>query len=34
MKALRASHGEVRNRSKLQPAKAAFLPVHRKFGGA
>jgi long-chain acyl-CoA synthetase len=33
LKALMASHGELRNRSSLNLGKLLFWPVHRKFGG-
>jgi long-chain acyl-CoA synthetase len=33
IKALMASHGELRNRSSLNLGKLLFWPVHRKFGG-
>ena len=33
MKALMATHGELRNRSELNLGKLLFWPVHRKFGG-
>lgn len=33
IKALLATHGELRNRSSLNLGKLLFWPVHRKFGG-
>ncbi|HLL04214.1 MAG TPA: AMP-binding protein [Myxococcaceae bacterium] len=33
LKALMATHGELRNRSSLNLGKLLFWPVHRKFGG-
>ncbi|WP_224241631.1 AMP-binding protein [Hyalangium gracile] len=33
LKALMASHGELRNRSSVNLGKLLFWPVHRKFGG-
>ncbi|MBN1209440.1 MAG: AMP-binding protein, partial [Myxococcaceae bacterium] len=33
LKALMASHGELRNRSSINLGKLLFWPVHRKFGG-
>ncbi|KFE67779.1 AMP-binding protein [Hyalangium minutum] len=33
IKALMASHGELRNRSSINLGKLLFWPVHRKFGG-
>ena len=33
LKALMATHGELRNRSNVNLGKLLFWPVHRKFGG-
>ncbi|WP_225410093.1 AMP-binding protein [Stigmatella hybrida] len=33
IKALQATHGELRNRSSINLGKLLFWPVHRKFGG-